>query len=210
LRLGNNIHNHAQLAAVTATQHHQPPLRFVSHSVGGVGLLMPGFTHAATTTRTMGVNRIYYVLCYQASEMDYSAIVCEVTGSGGSGKLIRMALYQATLADNGTTVPGALIVDAGTVDAHVVATKSISITQTISPGWFFTAISSDGTPVVSGLDEAKYITTPFTAMGESFPAAVEPVLFVAISDGAAAFTDPATTPESRDPIVAAGVWLNPT
>lgn len=60
------------------------------------------------------------------------------SGSGGSlvisGCVIRLGIY----ADNGSGFPGALVIDAGTIDGHSATVQEITISQALSAGtyWF--------------------------------------------------------------------------
>ena len=65
----------------------------------------------------------------------YTQITAEVTAAAGAGA-IRLGIY----ADNGAMYPGALILDAGTIDSNSVAIQSIAISQSLPCGWVWLAM----------------------------------------------------------------------
>lgn len=57
-------------------------------------------------------------------------IAVSITDAGTSGAEVRLGLYD----DDGDGSPGALIVDAGTVDGTTAGDKAITISETVGPG----------------------------------------------------------------------------
>lgn len=69
-------------------------------------------------------------------------IACEVTSAGTTGAVVRLGIYE----DNGENNPGALLVDAGTVDATTTGVKELTISQTLEPGLYWLVAVNQGTP----------------------------------------------------------------
>lgn len=66
---------------------------------------------------------------------------------GAAGKIARLMLYSPLA--NG--LPGALLLDAGTVVVDALGDQTITIAQAVPAGILYTAIISDGTPQIQGL-----------------------------------------------------------
>jgi hypothetical protein len=71
----------------------------------------------------------------------YDRISVHVTTAGAAGTLARLGVYAD--ADG---VPGALILDAGTVAVDAAAGVEININQTLTPGWYWLVALTNGTP----------------------------------------------------------------
>ena len=106
------------------------PGRFYDWEVGG------------TTTLTLVANTLYGAPFLVPVGNTYTSINLEVTTLAG-GKSIRLGIYTDT---NGA--PNALVLDAGTISAATTGGKQIVISQVLSPGWYWLAGVSDGTPGV--------------------------------------------------------------
>ena len=61
-------------------------------------------------------------------------IAVNIQGAGSAGAVVRLGIYES---NNG--VPGALVLDAGTVDTTSTGTKTITISQTLAAGYYYLA-----------------------------------------------------------------------
>lgn len=103
--------------------------------------LRPGanFYYGAPGTTTTGGNA-EGAFCAAPVDVDrpatLSALLAEITSAGSAGAALRLGVYE----DDGTgTYPGALVVDAGTIDGTVVATASITLNTAVKlkPGRYW-------------------------------------------------------------------------
>lgn len=77
---------------------------------------------------------------FVAEDITLDRIGLEVTSAGTAGALIRLGIYE----DNGDGIPGALVIDAGTVDATTTGVKEIVISQALARGDFHLAAAVQG------------------------------------------------------------------
>ena len=139
----------------------------------------------ASTTLAVAANILYAIPFFVPVTATYTTIAIEVT-TLKAGSNIRLGIYR----DSGG-VPGALVLDAGTVSGGAVALVSIVIAQSLTPGWYWLAGLASDTPTVrasnisgalrmlgglTGLDTANHVgwsvaqaygalPNPFTAGG---------------------------------------------
>lgn len=66
----------------------------------------------------------------------------QVTSAGTTGSLIRLGIYS----DDGNLLPGALLLDAGTVDSSTTGLKTITISQLLTRGVYWLAGAGQGAP----------------------------------------------------------------
>lgn len=100
----------------------------------------PGGSVAATAV-ALTADRIALVPFLVITTETFDRIGITVT-VGAVGKA-RLGIYQ-----NVNGLPGALVLDAGEVDTAVAEDKEIVINQTLSPGLYWLAITSNATPTV--------------------------------------------------------------
>jgi hypothetical protein len=72
-----------------------------------------------------------------------TGIACEVSVAGDTTAVARLGIYE----DDGTGYPGALLLDAGTVDTTSTGTKSIVISQAVTPGLYWLGLAPQGIAV---------------------------------------------------------------
>jgi hypothetical protein len=83
-----------------------------------------------------------YLRCKQLSiptTITVDRIAVNIQAAGSAGAVVRLGIYES---NNG--VPGALILDAGTVDATSTGTKTITISQTLAAGYYYLAAVGQG------------------------------------------------------------------
>lgn len=93
------------------------------------------FTSAAMTTVSQSVNSLQFRAFYVPVRRGFDRIGINVTTAGTAGAVLRLGLYNGAAG-----VPTSLIVDAGTVDATTTGAKEVTISVTLDPGIYFTAI----------------------------------------------------------------------
>ena len=87
--------------------------------------------------------------------------MCVFVQSPAPGKSIRMGIYHHGISTTFPTDPDALLVDAGTADISTTGMKEISVSVTLSPGFYWLAIVSDSSVAklhTDALESAKSIT----------------------------------------------------
>ena len=97
-----------------------------------------GYTAAA---RALVANRLFYTPFFVPRTTTFTRIGVNVSVLAASST-IRLGIYN-----NGNGVPsGAPLLDAGTVSGATTGEKEITISQTLTPGWYWLAVVSDGVP----------------------------------------------------------------
>ena len=79
---------------------------------------------------------------YIPNSVTLNGIAIGVNGGASTGGVVRLGIY----ADDGTGVPGTLLVDAGTVDVTTNGTKSLTISLAVTPGIYWLAAVVQGNP----------------------------------------------------------------
>lgn len=117
--------------------------------------------HLLTLGIPLLANRLYVAPVVVVRNMTIDRIAIDVT-AGDAGKKARLGIYK----DNGSGVPGDLLLDAGEVDVSDVETDEITISgdQVMLRGLYWLAVISDGTPSMFGPDKTK---PPITVTGIS-------------------------------------------
>lgn len=113
--------------------------------------------NAASAAVTLAANKLHLVPFLLGTNMECNALIARV-GTGVSATNIRLGLYRC----GSDGFPSELI--AQTV-ALASATSGVDVSGSITPvrlapGWYFTAIVSDGAPVVGRLDGGTHLTNP--------------------------------------------------
>jgi hypothetical protein len=83
-----------------------------------------------------------YLRCKQLSiptTITVDRIAVNIQAAGSAGAVVRLGIYES---NNG--VPGALVLDAGTVDATSTGTKTITISQTLAAGYYYLVAVGQG------------------------------------------------------------------
>lgn len=75
----------------------------------------------------------------------FDRIGAQVTVAGAAATVVRLGIY----ADDGSGMPGSLILDAGTIAGDAVASAEVTISTTLSPGlYWLAAVPQGGTPTM--------------------------------------------------------------
>lgn len=97
------------------------------------------------TSNAQGNNVMRASPFYLPRTQTFVKIGTEITSAGSAGALIRLGIY----ADNGNLLPGALVLDAGTIDGTVLATATpgeITISENLECGLYWLAAVLQGAP----------------------------------------------------------------
>jgi hypothetical protein len=157
------------------------------------GVLASGlyyFTNQAnsvTTSATLGVGTLRVSPFYVPNTVTLSRIGAEVTSAGEAGSKFRLGVY----ADSGSGYPGALVLDAGTINGDSNTVQEISIDQALQPGmyWIGGAVQVVATTQPT-MRVFNAVTFPPIAIGTSAPTAGQ--LVVCYQQGSVTGALPAT------------------
>jgi len=100
-------------------------------------------THGGSSTGsgTLSANTIYAVRIFVADSRTFTVVGCNVTTAFSASSTLRMAIVN----ENSDCTPGTLVVDTGTVAADSTGLKTFSISATLSSGWYWLLLSTNGT-----------------------------------------------------------------
>lgn len=109
------------------------------------------YTGQGGATEEEGTNAITADILYalpikipNTGDVTADRISIDVTSAAGGGSLARLGIYQ-----NSNGVPGALLLDAGTVAVDGTGAQEASISQVLSADkWYWLALVSDSTPTL--------------------------------------------------------------
>lgn len=105
-------------------------------------------------TLAMTDQRLQAVAVYVPPGLTWDRISAHVQNAGASGSVIRLGIYL----DNGNGVPGALLLDAGTIDGTSATSQQITISQVIREPIVWLAAVAQGTPAG---DPTMFSVAPF-------------------------------------------------
>jgi len=97
---------------------------------GSYGIL--GMT--GSTSNTLGNQNLRVSPVFFARAVTLVRLGAEITGAGESGSVLRLGIFS----DTGDLYPGAVLLDAGTIDGTSATVQEITISQQLGPGtyWF--------------------------------------------------------------------------
>lgn len=113
--------------------------------------------NAASAAITLVANRLYITPFLLATNVEVSALIARV-GTGAALSSIRLGLYRCGIDG----FAGELVAETA---ALASTTSGVDISGSVTPirltpGWYFTAMVSDGTPVVGRLDGGIHLGNP--------------------------------------------------
>ena len=92
---------------------------------------------ASASGATATQNTTYYSAFYVSETATFDRIACRAaTGFSGTAT-VRLGIYN-----NGTNAPTTVVLDAGTVSVTAAGTFEITISQQLTPGWYWLAFNS--------------------------------------------------------------------
>lgn len=161
-----------------------------------VRYVLPGWYSGGMAKQLVQSDRIYYIPIFVTETTTYTAIGIRVgTGSVGTADL-RIYAWE-----NG--LPGALILNCGTVSTSPASFKETAITQQLTRGYYFLAIRCTATPSLYAPSADYAIAPPVPGMYTS-PNPLDPRV-IPSADGSC--TDPARAPTVMNNASFASVYL---
>lgn len=106
-------------------------------------MAIPGVVLNSQGTAALAANLVRYFPIYVVTPIVVDQLVLEVTTLAGS-TTARMGIYHA----DKDWVPGALVVDGGTVATDSTGVKAASVTAPLAPGRYLMATNSNGTATI--------------------------------------------------------------
>lgn len=141
-------------------------------------------TCGAPSTLAVTANRLYLAPLYVPQTASYDRIAVAVAGAAAGN--VRLGIYGPFTGSWGSL---ALVTDAGTVSCGSLGTKTITINQQLTQGWYLTAAVFDNTPTVFAYNGANTLSQAGRADVDSNAAAL--VLYYAFTYGT--LPSPSTT-----------------
>lgn len=165
--------------------------------------VMPGWFFGDTAAKPLTSGVLYYLPIFVAGTTTYIRISLFVT-TADPGSTARLGIYEW---DAG--LPGALVLDAGTLSTASPGAKDIVISEELTRGYYFLALVSDGTPICRGVDTADPVAPPVPGYFNSVenPNRVIPYATGRAGDVAGGLADPAPAPTESKGAAMAIVWL---
>lgn len=99
------------------------------------------FPCIAPSTLSLANNRLHYIPFQVTESVTFTRIGINVS-TAASGAGIRLGIYNSS-----SGAPSSLLLDAGTVSAATTGEKEITISQAMTPGWYWLAMVTDNTAV---------------------------------------------------------------
>lgn len=106
--------------------------------------VMPGWSFQGIASLDVPVGELFFIPIYVARTIIYDRIGIQVN-IAVAASLARLGIYDPNAAG---TAPGALVLDAGTVSTATTGIKEITISQSLTPGFYFLAIVRDAEAAV--------------------------------------------------------------
>lgn len=118
---------------------------------------LPGWFWTMKNYNTLNrTDRIMYIPIHLSHETTFDAMGIDVNVSEVD-KTMRIGIYEY---DVGAQIPGALVVDAGTVSLGETGIKTLAIDETLAPGWYVIAYVSDATSAKCVGPHSSYAASP--------------------------------------------------
>lgn len=121
-----------------------------------------------SNTTGAGYLRLYPVPVFDTWTID--RLGAEITSAGTAGSLLRLGIY----ADNGSGLPGALVLDAGTILGDSATVQALTVSKVLLPGLYWFGGALQGT--LTSQPTIRTVTPPmempgFSLYGTSIPTA---------------------------------------
>ena len=122
--------------------------------------VMPGWSYRSAASVVLASGYVHYIPIFVSEPTTYIRIGIDVSAAGAGGTLARLGIYAW---NNG--VPGALILDAGTVAIDAIAQVEIVISQLLQRGYYFLAIvCNDANAACNGPNDSSMVTCPVSGV----------------------------------------------
>jgi len=158
-----------------------PIMGSLNHLYGGVGFVGGYYPWDGSnwTNYAYSANYLYGMPVLLPGKLTFDRISVDVQTAAGTTSN-RLGIYK----DNGSFMPGALVLDAGTVDTSTTGVKEITINQALEPGIYWLAWVSAAAPTLYGHNPVWY------NLDSTFPIALPTRSVVSRSFSYAALPDP--------------------
>ena len=123
--------------------------------------VLPGWENDAFDTATVTAGELVYTPILVSETTTYTMIWIRVEDPPVAG-LCRMGVYR--FQDG---IPGALVLDAGTVSTTPPGVKEIAISLTLQPGYYFLARVCDAAPNLRCVKRLSPYTYPLTTFSQA-------------------------------------------
>lgn len=120
--------------------------------------------HTNRTTAGSTLNQLNFQPLWVPRALTIDRIAVEVTGAGGAGAVQRLGIYSDAAAKDH---PGALLLDAGTVDATGTGLLAITINQALTAGLYWLAVVSQVATSTCRVQSGTWANIPHTSQGAS-------------------------------------------
>lgn len=147
----------------------ESPLPTVDSQTAGINkMVTTAHRNTTTTGAALVALRLTYVPFLFRCASQVVSLNINVSTAGAAGKVARLGIY----ACNEKGYPGALLASTSDflVDTTGIKINTLSSPLSVSPGWFFTAIISDGSPTITmhAPGSSPIGGSPFGYVGTSF------------------------------------------
>ena len=140
--------------------------------IAGTRWTLPGWVFANRAGFAVASGWKAHIPIFVCRNWTYVGIGCEVSAlAAGSA---RLGIY----AVDGSGLPAALILDAGTVDTGSIGDKTIVISQLLRQGYYYLAIVFNAAPSLYGPNDGNGVTIPASSFAASPGSIYGPVLFM--------------------------------
>jgi hypothetical protein len=111
------------------------------------------------------VGTLYAIPFWVGATATYDRIATNIGTAGSAGAVTRLGIYNVAASG----LPGTLVLDAGTVDSTTTGDKNITISQSLSPGVYFTVMLTNDAAVRWRAIGSGPVINPMTWFGNTGP-----------------------------------------
>ncbi len=144
--------------------------------------VMPGWSFGGQASLDLAVGELLFIPIYVPRTIVYDRIGIQVN-TAVAASLARLGIYNPNAAG---TAPGSLVLDAGTVSTATTGIKEITISQSLSPGFYFLSIVRDAESAVRirGIDTTT-VVYGMPVSGKSLSVGSGPRIVIGVTTGRA-------------------------
>jgi hypothetical protein len=111
------------------------------------------------------VGTLYAIPFWVGATATYDRIATNIGTAGSAGAVTRLGIYNVAASG----LPGTLVLDAGTVDSTTIGDKNITISQSLSPGVYFTVMLTNDAAVRWRAIGSAPVPNPMAWFGNAGP-----------------------------------------
>jgi hypothetical protein len=118
---------------------------------------------SARTTSAPGTGVMTAVPFWVHATTTFDRIGCSITTAGAAGTVIRLGIYTDSLGQ-----PSTKVLDAGTVAGDAVASPELTISQSLTAGWYWlAAVSQVGSATLRGVSSTAMLPVGASTVAEA-------------------------------------------